>query len=124
MKDGDKHLFFPLLFLDLKVPFRFKCFSNTFRRRFSVNTSVFFFYLDHILCTMKVERPPLQAGELRLPGQLLVEFPLAWLRHSRICARQLQQAGVHGAGIAIRAEVNSVIPGHCSEKKQNAFSEG
>lgn len=45
-------------------------------------------------------------------------FSLAWLGHdaSKFVPGQLEQAGVHGVGISIKAEVNSVIPGHCREK--------
>lgn len=65
-------------------------------------------------------------GELRqhclaaraAPGGVGV-VSIAWLRHnpSELVPGQLKQAGVHGIGISIKAEVNSVIPGHCSEKK-------
>lgn len=69
MKDGDKH-FYSLLSPDLKVFFRFECFSSALRRGFSANTTVFYFYLYHIPCTMKAARSVLQAGraEAALPG--------------------------------------------------------
>lgn len=127
MKDGAKHIF-SLLFLDLKVSFRFDSFSSALRRGFSVSTSMFFSYFCHIPCTTKVEKSVLQAGRaeaaLWLPGCETSSwgsgcFSLAWLRHdtSKFVPGQLKHAGVHGIGISIKAEVNSVIPGHCSEKK-------
>lgn len=69
MKDGDKH-FYSLLFLNLKVSFRFECFSSASRRGFCTNTSAFFFYLYHIPRSMEAGRSVLQAGraEAALPG--------------------------------------------------------
>lgn len=47
MKNSVKNIFFFLLSLDLKAPFRFESLSNALRRGFSVDTNMFSGFLSY-----------------------------------------------------------------------------
>lgn len=95
-------------------------------RFFCKHQNAFILFL-YIPCTTEVERSALLAGRaeaaLWLPGCHSSSggsgcLSPAWLSHdiSKFVPAQLKQAAVHGIGISIKAELGSVIPGHCSEK--------